>query len=607
MAGGLLKNREGGGAPVPMTDEDMLKLKQAAAKKVLKPAAPASAAPSTGGTSFSGLVQSGVDPASAMQKIMDDAQAINVADRAAGNVPPPNTDPRPKVDESALLTPELAKQVKAAKTAIGAGDTKGAAQAVMEAGKAVSLPGQTIAPTQAVGNVAAVAEGRNPVNTASPAGLWGGKVGMPTGAEPLDVIAETATPQQASAAATQAQKAAMAAIDLGLAQPPQSTATDGGSGASGDTLVETAGAPGTKPVASDGTSLAGGTGAGEPMTFLDLLSNPERFGAYKDVVLKALEAKYGPRILNIQQDLERSKLGMGRQINDAQRVIMDQANRRGLGLWGTTLHNQAQVAGRAMEQAQLNEQQTNQRMDALREARQNELLPMVRDLFTQDRDFQENVRRYGQDYAIRKAAADQALSLGESRLNAAELEQKAAQLEYDIANDPDIGTRAQKQQELNLIRSQISAQDALATQRSQPKEPSISDQRGSMRGLIVQAKQAGRTYEETVQAILDNAGELGGIGIQDALADVAAIYGVSRPGAGDSRTDTINTFTADMLQFQSQGRTYDQAKQALSAMVQAGELSGLTYAQALDVIDRLYGQGRYQSSGLGDILGQIGQ
>lgn len=469
MAGGLMRNREGGGAPVPMTDEDKLKLKQAAAKKVLKPAAPASAAPSTGGTSFSGLVQSGADPASAMQKVMDDAQAINKADRAAGNAPKPNTDPRPKVDESQVLTPELAKQVKAAKTAIAAGDTKKAAESVMEAGKVVSLPGQTIAPTQAVENVTAVAEGRNPVNTASPTGLWDGKVGMPTGAEPLNVIAETATPQQASAAATQAQKAARAAVDLGLAQPPQSTATGGGSGAPGDTLVETARAPGTQPVASDGTSTAGGAGAGEPMTFLDLLKNPERFGAYKNVVLKALEAKYGPRINEIRQNLERSQLGMGRRINEAQRAVMDMANRRGVGLWGTTLNAQAQVAGRAMESAQLEESQANQRIEALRESQQNELLPMVQNLFTQDRNFQEDVRRYGLDYAIRKAAADQALSLGQSRLDAAELEQKAAQLEYDIANDPDIGTRAQKQQELNLVRSQIAAQNALVAQRNEPK------------------------------------------------------------------------------------------------------------------------------------------
>ena len=207
------------------------------------------------------------------------------------------------------------------------------------------------------------------------------------------------------------------------------------------------------------------------MTFLDLLKNPERFGAYKDVVLKALEAKYGPRINEIRQNLERSQLGMGRRINEAQRAVMDMANRRGVGLWGTTLNAQAQVAGRAMESAQLEENQANQRIEALRESQQNELLPMVQNLFTQDRNFQEDVRRYGLDYAIRKAAADQALSLGQSRLDAAELEQKAAQLEYDIANDPNVGTRAQKTQELNLIRSQIAAQNALASQRAQPPEP----------------------------------------------------------------------------------------------------------------------------------------
>lgn len=147
------------------------------------------------------------------------------------------------------------------------------------------------------------------------------------------------------------------------------------------------------------------------------------------------------------------------------------------------------------------------------------------------------------------------------------------------------------------LEAEIAATNALRDQRNRPPEPkaqTTSSQRNEMRGIINGWKSAGNTYEQAAQAIRDNAGDLGDVSLQDALADVAAIYGKQAPSATEARTESSNTFTADVLALQSEGRTYEDVVTALNNMVRAGTLTGLTHAQALDSIDRIYGKGRYE-------------
>lgn len=632
MAGGLTNKREGGGAPVPMTKEDELKMKQAAAQTALKKTAPASS--STGGTMYAGgsstynertaqpaatqtpaptsattatsatgtktggksmteLIAAGVDPSKAMQMIMDDAQAINSSDRAAGKALPANTDPRPTVDESQVLTPELATKVKAAKAAIGAGDTKGAAQAVMEAGKVVSLPGQTIAPTQAVENVTAVAEGRNPVNTASPTGLWEGKVGMPTGMEPLDVIAETANPVQAQQAATQAQRAAQQAVNLGLATPKPVSLPGG---LSENVPVKTISGPAPQPQ----PPAAGGGATQAPANPAAGIPGIDATTSYQPMSIDQLRGEAKSRAqLALSAQLDAIRQGLGRKVQgftDAAKQIPQMlqewwkqndevANRTGFFTSGRRFALRDKSMGEAtrqlgqlesskalamqeavdaemgiardqgfMENQLYGELTRDQRDYGLRERDMNstlalraldltrgkEMLPLELDRarlgnqgaqigneqasFNLNRGQQllptelgmaqtglqraQNLLPYEvgmADVGLRRAENMLPLELTGAQLGneareignlqgtlgldtalksqpyqidqAAEglksdrLKQAAAQLEYDIANDPNIGTRAQKTQELNLIRSQIAAQNALSSQRAQPTEP----------------------------------------------------------------------------------------------------------------------------------------
>ena len=387
--------------PAPLALGDTNRIAQEASKLLQQPTSPVT------GTAPAPVV-TGMDP---VQRATDE----DFAAWRAGQTQP-NTvaaGPAPSV-----LTPEMQRSLDAAKAALAGGDTAGAAQSVLGASNLVSIPGQQMSPTQAVQNVQAVQQGTPAVNTASPTGLWQGTVseGNPAQA-PTSVIEQTATPTQAQQAAQTALNApATATRVLGAPLPVEGT---------GDVLTDTQGTGQQPPAAAAGSGSAGAptevapnqTGyQGGPQTTLDLFNDPDALARYQEIAKAALGLKYDPQIEGITQGLTRARRGMEGDIASAQRSVMDAANRRGVGLWGTTTNAQAQVAGRAMELLGQEETLANQRIEGLRQSQQNELLPFIQQLFTSDRDFQENVRQFGLDYAIRKATSDFGLKRGESLL-----------------------------------------------------------------------------------------------------------------------------------------------------------------------------------------------
>lgn len=147
------------------------------------------------------------------------------------------------------------------------------------------------------------------------------------------------------------------------------------------------------------------------------------------------------------------------------------------------------------------------------------------------------------------------------------------------------------------LEAEIKATDALREQRlrePEPKAPTVAQQRSALGGSIAADKAAGIGYEETVATLRELVGNLGDVSLSDALSLAAEIYGEKIPSATELQIESRNAFTADVLERQSQGLTYEDVVGELNRMVRAGTLPGLTHAQALDSIDRIYGKGRYE-------------
>lgn len=322
---------------------------------------------------------------------------------------------------SKLILPELSAIVEQAEK----GDVGGAAAALT---KQFGL-----AETQAAENAAALSEGRRPVNTASATGLWSGTVSDSNFEKaPVSVIAGKATPSQAMEAAS---RALAANPDLGK----------GPSGPASDI---------SKP--DKGTVNPKGTSA-----LTDFLGGGQ-FDQIFEVVKSALAAKYGPQLTGIRQGLDRLKGSILDTIHPQQRAILEQANRRGRLLWGTTQDLQAKVAGKAMQDVAQAEIQAQDRIEGLEGNQASEAMAMALDLFNKERDYalraeEAEARRkaaeqtYSQKeqlFPLEKEKAELQIATEKLQQERESIQLAITKLEQEIAQDSDLGVKADKQRQV---------------------------------------------------------------------------------------------------------------------------------------------------------------
>lgn len=424
------------------------------------------------------------------------------------------SDPGARANADAL-TRAAAPQVAAARDMIASGNVAGGIQQISNAAG--------ISVNQAAENVAALQQGRPAVNTSSPTGLWSGTVGTgnPAGA-PTSVIESTATPAQANAAASLARTAAARAMTMmgsgagakaGGAVAPSMPAPAAASVqaptyynpvANGGDLLNRARARASLLIgtqreqlrnsgknqrdelarraamvrernrelwASKGLADSGFLAGANSLNDAEAARLTDQQLAGESAQLARLSDLESQSTVANLDDLTRMERDFSLREADLNSLLAQRAFQLQRGQ--QMLPYELGAAGLGNEQAQFSlgrgQQMLPYELGAAGLANQQAALSVLRGTGMLPYEW-DAARLANEGRGTANEAAqfnlDTARQMAPIEMNAAKLANRARELELEIASDPNVGSKAQKQGELDLIRAQIAAQNALSTQRA---------------------------------------------------------------------------------------------------------------------------------------------